>query len=152
MANLRGRVERQGSSIKDKGVRAAMLNAPTSVKVADCRVRFLTGFMALSDMCHDPNHLLLWFQIQIKIRKKSLISVVAYGAYIPLSRPSQFCLLPNPNFQKMPKILRILRSSESKIRAGFCRFSWGSSYFIKEVPCHIPHYNMDNQAQYSKVP
>ena len=30
----------------------------------------------------------------------SFISVVAYGAYIPLSRPIQFCPLPNPNFEK----------------------------------------------------
>ena len=30
----------------------------------------------------------------------------------------------------------------------FCRFSWGSTHFIKEIPCHT-HYSMDNQAQYS---
>ena len=30
----------------------------------------------------------------------SFISVVAYDVYIPLSRPSQFCLLPNQNFEK----------------------------------------------------
>ena len=30
----------------------------------------------------------------------SFISVVAYDIYIPLSRPIQFCLLPNQNFEK----------------------------------------------------
>ena len=30
----------------------------------------------------------------------SLISVVAYGLYIPLPRPIQFCTLPNLNFEK----------------------------------------------------
>ena len=30
----------------------------------------------------------------------SFISVVAYGVYIPLSRPIQFCPLPNQNFEK----------------------------------------------------
>ena len=48
------------------------------------------------DMCLDPNHLFLWFQILTKIRK---IYVVAYGLYIPLSPPSQFCPLPNQNFE-----------------------------------------------------
>ena len=46
------------------------------------------------------------------IEKDTLfISVVAYGAYIPLSRPIQFCLLPYQNFEKkMPKMLQILRN------------------------------------------
>ena len=35
----------------------------------------------------------------------SFISVVAYGVYIPLSRPIQFCLLPNQNFEKNAKDL-----------------------------------------------
>ena len=25
----------------------------------------------------------------------------------------------------------------SKIRVGFCQFSWDSNHFIKEIPCHI---------------
>ena len=29
----------------------------------------------------------------------SIISVVVYGVYIPLSRPFQFCPLPNQNFE-----------------------------------------------------
>ena len=33
----------------------------------------------------------------------SVISVVAYGVYIPLSRPIQFCPLPNQNFEKNAK-------------------------------------------------
>ena len=31
-------------------------------------------------------------------KDKSFISVVAYGVYIPLLRPIQFCLLSNRNF------------------------------------------------------
>ena len=49
----------------------------------------------------------------------------------------------------MPKILEILWNPGSKIPVGFCRSSWGSNYFIKEIPCYITHYSMDNQAQYS---
>ena len=30
----------------------------------------------------------------------SFISVVAYGVYIHIARPIQFCLLPNQNFEK----------------------------------------------------
>ena len=37
-------------------------------------------------------------------RKDALfISVVAYGAYIPLSHPIHFCPLPNQNLDKMPR-------------------------------------------------
>ena len=53
--------------------------------------------------------------------------------------------------RKMPKILEILRNPGSKIRVGFCLFSWGSKHFINEISCHIRHYSMDNQAQYSEV-
>ena len=48
IANLRGKVERLESSVRDKGFGAAMLSAPANVKVADARVRFLTGFMTLA--------------------------------------------------------------------------------------------------------
>ena len=80
------------------------------------------------------------------------ISVVAYGVYIPLLRPIQFRLQTNKNFEKMPKNLQILMNPGSKIRVGFCRSSWGSNHFIKEIPCHITHYRMENQAQYSEAP
>ena len=33
----------------------------------------------------------------------AFISVVAYGVYIPLSRPIHFRLLPNQNFEKNPQ-------------------------------------------------
>ena len=74
-----------------------------------------------------------------------------YGVYVSLSPPIQFCPLPNQNFEKMPKILQILRNPGSRIRVGFSRFSWGSNHFINEIPCHIKQYNMDNQAQHSEV-
>ena len=48
IANLRGKVERLESSVRDRGFGAAMLSAPANVKVADARVRFLTGFMTLA--------------------------------------------------------------------------------------------------------
>ena len=47
----------------------------------------------------------------------------------------------------MPKILQILRNPGSRIRMGFCRFSWGSNHFIKEISCNIKHYNMDNKVR-----
>ena len=53
--------------------------------------------------------------------------------------------------RKMPKILQILQKPVSRIGVGFCHFSWGSNHFIEEFPCHVKHYNMDNQAQYSEV-
>ena len=33
----------------------------------------------------------------------AFFSVVAYGVYIPLSRPIQFCLLPSQNFEQNAK-------------------------------------------------
>ena len=36
----------------------------------------------------------------------SIISVVVYCVYIPLSRPIQFCPLPNQNFEKSPRSCR----------------------------------------------
>ena len=82
----------------------------------------------------------------------SFISVVDYGVYITLLRPIQFCLLPNQNFEKNVQDPQILWNTGCKIRVGFSRFSWGSNHFIDEIPCHITHYSMDNQAQYSEVP
>ena len=51
----------------------------------------------------------------------------------------------------MPNILQILRNSGSKTRVGFCRFWLGSNHFIKEIPCHIAHYSLNNQARYLEV-
>ena len=81
----------------------------------------------------------------------SFISVVAYGVYILLYSQFNFVLYQTKNSRKMPKILKILWNHGSRIRVGFCRFPWGSNNFIKEIPCHIKHFNMDNQAQYSEV-
>ena len=82
----------------------------------------------------------------------SFFCVVTYGVFITLSHPIQFCHLTNQKSRKMPKILQILRNPGSKIRVGFYRFSWGSNHVIKEIPCHIKHYIMDNQAQNSEIP
>ena len=61
----------------------------------------------------------------------SCISVVAYGVYVFLSRPIQFCLLTNYNFEKNAQDPADPAEPWIIIRVGFCRFSWGSNHFIK---------------------
>ena len=55
----------------------------------------------MPDMCQDPHHLfsLISYPDQSK-EDTSFISVIAYGVYIRISRPIQFCLLTNQNFEK----------------------------------------------------
>ena len=78
----------------------------------------------------------------------SIISVVAYGVYIPLSRPIQFCLLPSQNFdinvQDPADPAEPWMQYPSRLLPIFMGF--------KEIPCLITHCSMDNQAQYSEVP
>ena len=68
----------------------------------------------------------------------SFISVVAYGVYIPLARPTRFCLLTNQDFEKNAKILQILRTLDPVSECFFADFhgfhGWGSNHFIRETP------------------
>ena len=82
----------------------------------------------------------------------TFISVVAYGVYIPLLCPIQFCPLTKQNFLKNAQDPACPAEPGSRIRVGFCRFSRGSNNFIQENPCHIQSYSIDNQVQYSEVP
>ena len=68
-----------------------------------------------TDMYQDPRHLFSLIPDPDQNKKDTyFISVVAYGYYVTLSCPIQFCLLSNQNFE-MPKILQILRNPGSKI-------------------------------------
>ena len=82
----------------------------------------------------------------------SIISAVTYGAYILLSRPIQFCPFPNQYFEKNSQNPADPAEPWIQDPSGFFRFSWGSNHVVKEIPCHIKRYNVDNQAQYSEVP
>ena len=59
----------------------------------------------------------------------TIISVVDYGVYIPISHPIHCFPLPNQNFEKMPKILQILRNPGSRIRVGFLPICMGFKSF-----------------------
>ena len=57
-------------------------------------------------MCQDPTHIFSLIPNPDQNKEDtSFISVVAYGAYNPLSRSIQFCLLPNQNFEKNDQVL-----------------------------------------------
>ena len=77
----------------------------------------------------------------------SFISVVACGVYIPLSRPIQFRPLPNQNFEENTQDPGDSVEPWIQDPSGFLQISWGFNRFVKGIPCHIKHYNMDNQAQ-----
>ena len=64
----------------------------------------------------------------------SFISVVACGVYIFLSRPIQFCLLLNPNFEKNTQDPADPAEPWIQDPSGFLEISWDSNHFIKESP------------------
>ena len=53
--------------------------------------RYVPGFQPPFSLVPDPDQ---------NKKYTSFISVAAYGVYIPLSRPIQFCSLPKRNFEK----------------------------------------------------
>ena len=91
-------------------------------------------------MCQDPSHRFFSDPDQNK-EDTSFISVVAYGAYIPLSHLIQLCLLTNQNFEK-----NAYDPADPWIQdpSRVLPFSWGSSHLIKYIPCDITYYSMDN--------
>ena len=58
-----------------------------------------------------------------KTEYTSFISVVSYGVYIPLSRPIQFCLLTNKNFEKKAQDTADPAEPLIQDSSGFCLFS-----------------------------
>ena len=106
------------------------------------------------DVCRDPIHLFLLFEILTKIRKIGIFFSIAYGVYIRLSRPIlyQTCLLPNQNFEKNAQYPADPAEPWIQDPSVFWSFWWGSKQLIKEIPWNITHNNMDKQVQYSKAP
>ena len=80
----------------------------------------------------------------------TFISVLACEFCIPLSLPIQFCPLLNQNFEKNAKDPAKIPELWIQNPKVFCRFSWSSNIFVKDKSCHIKHYTMGNQSQYSE--
>ena len=101
----------------------------------------LTGAFTYADMCQDPNHLFFIPYPDQSKEETSLISVVADGVYIPFSRSIQFCLLPSQNFEKNAQDPGDLAEPWFQDPGGFLTILRTSNSFIKEIPCHLKHYN-----------
>ena len=78
----------------------------------------------------------------------SIISVVVYGVYIPLSHLIHFCPLPSQNFEENAKDPGDPAKPWIQDQSGFLPIFMGFKSFHQRNPWHIKHYNMDNQAQY----
>ena len=77
-----------------------------------------------AEMCQDPNHLFLLFQILTKIRMIHHLFMLYVMAFIsPFHVRFNFVLYQNQISRKMPKILWILQNSGSRIRVGFWDFN-----------------------------